>query len=357
MDIVSEISNIVGEDNVYSGLVECIPYSRDMSVHVGIPDVVVFTRTTEQIAAIMQLADKEKVPVTVQGSGTATTGASLPVMGGILLDVHRMNNILEINKDDFYARVEPGVICMDLNKALAKHSLMFPPNPGSELIATVGGMMSTNSSGHRAVKYGTARDYVKALKVVLADGTIVETGSKTPKSSMGYDLNHVFASSEGTLGVITEITVKIQPLPEFNALALAVFKDLDAAGQAVSDIIASGIELTACEIMDKYSLKVVEKAIDRDISGIEAMLIIESDGVKETVVRDMERINEICSKHKSKNSPGPMTPKRPPRSWKHGENWCRHFRESSPAIGLCLSRKIWASLQVKSLKPYEGRRP
>ncbi|UCE33977.1 MAG: FAD-binding protein [Deltaproteobacteria bacterium] len=300
MDIIKEISNIVGDDNVYSGAVECIPYSRDNSVHSGVPDVVVFARTTEQISAIMRLANQQKVPVTVQGSGTATTGASLPVKGGILLDVHRMNNILEINKDDFYARVEPGVICMDLNKALAKHNLMFPPNPGSELIATIGGMMSTNSSGHRAVKYGTARDYVKALRVVLADGTIITTGSKTPKSSMGYDLNHVFASSEGTLGVITEITVKIQSVPEFNALALAIFNDLEAAGKAVTDIIVSGIQLTACEIMDKYSLKVVEKAIERDISGIEAMLIIESDGVEETVKRDMERINEICRKHNVK---------------------------------------------------------
>jgi len=245
----------------------------------------------------MRLANQEKVPVTIQGSGTATTGASLPVKGGILLDIHRMNNILEINKDNFYARVEPGVICMDLNKALAKHSLMFPPNPGSELIATIGGMMSTNSSGHRAVKYGTAREYVKALKVVLADGTIIETGSRTPKSSMGYDLNHVFTSSEGTLGIMTEITVKIQSVPEYNALALAIFHDLDAAGRAVTDIIASGIQLTACEILDKYSLKIVENVIDRDVSKIEAMLIIESDGVKETVIRDMERISGICKKY------------------------------------------------------------
>ena len=272
-------------------------YSRDLSVHEGIPDAVVFAYTTEQISAIMRLANQEKVPVTVQGSGTATTGASLPVEGGILLDLHRMNNILEIDKDNFYARVEPGVICVQLNTELGKQNLMFPPNPGSEAIATIGGMMSTNASGHRAVKYGTARDYVKDLKVVLADGTVIETGFKTPKTSFGYDLNRVFASSEGTLGVITEITVKIQVLPEYNALALAIFDDLFAAGAAVTDIIGTGIQLTACEIMDKYSLKVVEKAIERDITGIEAMLIIESDGVKETVVKDMERINEICKKH------------------------------------------------------------
>ncbi len=297
MDIIPKIIEIVGKENVFDDRVECISYSRDLSVHEGIPDVVVFAYTTEQISEIMRLANQEKVPVTVQGSGTATTGASLPVEGGILLDVHRMNKILEIDKDNFYATVEAGVICNQLNAELGKQNLMFPPNPGSEAIATIGGMMSTNASGHRAVKYGTARDYVKALKVVLADGTIIETGFKTPKSSFGYDLNRVFASSEGTLGVITEITVKIQVRPEYNALALAIFDDLFAAGAAVTNIISSGIQLTACEILDKYSLKVVEEAIERDITGIEAMLIIESDGVKETVGKDMERIGEICKKH------------------------------------------------------------
>jgi len=297
MDIIKEIIQVVGPENIFDDRVECLSYSRDLSVHEGVPDMVVFAHTTEQISAIMRLANQAKVPVTIQGSGTATTGASLPVEGGILLDVHKMNNILEIAKDNFYARVEPGVICNQLNAQLAKQNLMFPPNPGSEAIATIGGMMSTNSSGHRAVKYGTARDYVKALKVVLADGTVIETGFKTPKSSFGYDLNRIFCSSEGTLGVITEITVKIQALPEYNALALAIFADLFAAGATVTDIIGSGIQLTACEIMDKYALKVVEEAIERDISGIEAMLIIESDGAKETVLKDMERIGEICKKH------------------------------------------------------------
>ncbi len=297
MNIIPKIQEIVGPENVFDDRVECISYSRDLSVHEGIPDMVVFAHTTDQISAIMRLANESKTPVTVQGSGTATTGASLPVEGGILLDVHTMNSILEINKDNFYARVEPGVICNQLNAALAKQGLMFPPNPGSEAIATIGGMMSTNSSGHKAVKYGTARDYVKEMQVVLADGTVIKTGFKTPKSSFGYDLNHVFASSEGTLGVITEITVKIQPLPEYNALALAIFHDLFAAGKAVTDIIGSGIKLTACEILDKYSLKVVEEAIGKDVSKIEAMLIMEVDGVKEIVARDMEAIGDICKKH------------------------------------------------------------
>jgi glycolate oxidase len=268
-----------------------------MSVHQGIPDAVVFPRTTEQVSGIMKLAHQEKVPVTARGSGTSTTGAVLPVRGGLLLDLHLMNNILEINKEDFYARVEPGVICMPLNNRLAQDNLMFPPNPGSEAIATIGGMVSTNASGHRAVKYGTTRDYIKGLKVVLADGTILETGTIAPKTSLGYDLTHLFASSEGTLGIITEITVKLEPKPEYGALAVAIFEDLNAAGDAVTEVSTSGIKLAGCEIMDNYSLKVVEEVLQRDVSKIEALLIMEADGPKEVVVRDMKRIEEICKRH------------------------------------------------------------
>jgi glycolate oxidase len=268
-----------------------------MSVHQGIPDAVIFPRSTEQISGIMKLAYKEKVPVTARGSGTSVTGAVLPVKGGLLLDLHLMNKILEINKEDFYARVEPGVICAQLNSALAKDNLMFPPNPGSEVIATIGGMVSTNASGHRAVKYGTTRDYIKGLKVVLSDGTVMDTGTTAPKTSLGYDLTHLFSASEGTLGIITEVICKIEPKPEYGALALAIFGDLNAAGDAVTEVTTSGIKLAGCEILDKFSLKVVEEALGRDVSQIEALLLMEADGAKEVVQRDVNRIEEICRKY------------------------------------------------------------
>ena len=185
MDIIDEISEIVGSDNLFRDRVECLCYSRDMSVHEGVADAVIFPQTTEQIISIMKLASRDKVPVIARGSGTSTTGAVLPIRGGLLLDLHRMNKILEINGADFYVRVEPGVVCMQLNNTLAKQNLMFPPNPGSEVIATLGGMVSTNASGHRAVKYGTTRDYIKGLNVVLSDGTLLETGTLAPKSSLG----------------------------------------------------------------------------------------------------------------------------------------------------------------------------
>ncbi len=297
MSIIDEITQIVGPENIFADYTERLCYSRDMSVHQGVADAVIFPRTTEQVSAIMKLASRDKVPVVARGSGTSTTGAVLPVRGGLLLDLHNMNKILEINKKDFYARVEPGVICMQLNTMLGKEGLMFPPNPGSEIIATIGGMVSTNASGHRAVKYGTTKDYIKGLKVVLVDGTIIETGSITPKTSLGYDLTRLFCAAEGTLGIITEIICKLEPKPEYGALALAVFGDINAAGDAVTEVTTSGIKLAGCEIMDKFSIKVVEKALGKDASKIEALLIMEGDGAKEVVVRDMNRIGEICKKY------------------------------------------------------------
>ncbi len=297
MSIYDEIREIVGEDNVFEDRVECLCNSRDMSVHEGVADAIVFARTTEQVSAIMKLAHRDKVPVTARGTGSSVTGAVLPVRGGIVLDLHNMNNILEINKKDFYARVEPGVVCMPLNARLAADGLMFPPNPGSEAIATIGGMVSTNASGHRAVKYGTTRDYIKGLKVVMAEGTIIETGTIAPKSSLGYDLTHLFTAAEGTLGIITEIIIKLEPKPEYDAMALAIFGDLTAAGNAVTEVITSGIKLAGCEILDKFSLKVVEEALGKDVSKIEALLIMEADGAKEVVTKNMNTIKEILEKH------------------------------------------------------------
>ncbi|MFP4036343.1 MAG: FAD-binding and (Fe-S)-binding domain-containing protein [Desulfobacteraceae bacterium] len=297
MSIIDEVRQIVGEDNVFDDRVECLCNSRDMSVHQGVADAIVFARTTEQVSAIMKLAHRSKVPVTARGTGSSVTGAVLPVRGGIVLDLHNMNNILEINKKDFYARVEPGVVCMPLNGILAKDGLMFPPNPGSEAMATIGGMVSTNASGHRAVKYGTTRDYIKGLKVVLADGTVIETGTTAPKTSLGYDLTHLFTAAEGTLGIITEVIIKLEPKPDYDAMALAVFGDLNAAGDAVTEVITSGIKLAGCEILDKYSLKVVEEALGKDVSNIEALLIMEADGAKEVVTRDMKTIEETCRKY------------------------------------------------------------
>ena len=182
-------------------------------------------------------------------------------------------------------------------RSSAKDNLMFPPNPGSEVIATIGGMVSTNASGHRAVKYGTTKDYIKGLKVVLADGTVIETGTTTPKTSLGYDLTRLFSAAEGTLGIIMEVIVKLEPKPEYGALALAIFGDLNAAGDAVTEVTTSGHQAGRLRDHGQVQHEGGGKGPGTDVSKIEALLIMEADGIKEVVVRDMNRIDEICKKY------------------------------------------------------------
>lgn len=300
MDYIEKLRQILGKKNVVTDELELICYSRDMSVHVGKPNIIVFPNTTEEVSKILALANENKVPVTARGSGTSVTGAVLPVKGGIVLDMSKMNRIKEIRKEDRYLVVQPGVICQDLNKALLP-DYFFPPDPGSSVICTVGGMVSTNASGSRTIKYGTTKDYVLGLEVVLADGKVINTGTKAPKTSSGYDLTRLFVNSEGTLGIITEITFRIVPNPEFVAFTVASFEKMDDAGNAVSDIFASGIPLSACEILDHISIKVVSESMNLNLEGIEGMLMMEVDGNKEAVIRHINQILEICKKHNGKD--------------------------------------------------------
>ncbi|WP_455393090.1 FAD-binding and (Fe-S)-binding domain-containing protein [[Eubacterium] cellulosolvens] len=296
-ELIGQLKAIVGDENIIEDEIDCICYSRDMSVHQGIPDLVVFASNTEQVQNIMKFANEHKIPVTPRGSGTSVTGAIVAKYGGIVLDLHKMNEIKQIDKENGYAVIEPGVICGELNKDLAP-THFFPPDPGSSAICTVGGMCSTNASGLRALKYGTTKDHILGLEVVLADGRVIHTGTKAPKSSSGYDLTHLFINAEGTLGVITEITVKIAPVPDYTAIVSASFINLNHAGDAITEILTSGIELSAAEIMDKISLDVVKQAMNLDISPeVEAMVIMEVDGHKEAVLRQIEKIEDISKKH------------------------------------------------------------
>lgn len=293
MDYLTDLRSIVGDENVLAGEMDCLGYSRDMSIHKGKPDVVVFATTTEQVSRIMSLANDRKIPVTVRGGGTSVTGAVLPSDGGILLNLARMNRIKEINKADGYAIVEPGVICNALNMALAP-SHFFPPDPGSAPIATLGGMVATNASGVRAVKYGTTKDYVMAVEAVMADGRVVRAGTKAVKTSAGYDLAHLFAASEGTLGVITEVTFRILPSPEYSAYAKLSFPSTREAGAAVEEILSSGIPISTCEILDQVSISVVKKAMGLEVPDeVGCLLFMEIDGNKSAVQEQIEKVNKI----------------------------------------------------------------
>src|SRR4030043_1290650 len=294
MNYVKDLMDIVGEENVRTDEIERLCYSRDLSVHEAVPDVIVFVKTTEEVARIMSSADKGKIPVTPRGSGTGAGGGALAGKGGILLDLSRMNNILEIEKENGFVTVEPGVICNVLNAALAP-SHFFPPDPGSANLATLGGMVSTNASGNRALKYGTTKHYVLGLEVVLADGRIINTGSVLGKTSAGYDLTHLFTNAGGTLGIITKIILKILPIPEYTAFAEARFSSTLDAGKAVRGVLTSGIALSSCEILDKVTIDVVNKAMGLNIPDhVGCLLFIEIDGNKRAVQENIEKINKIC---------------------------------------------------------------
>ncbi len=294
MDYIRELINIVGEENVKTDEIERLCYSRDLSVHEAIPDVIVFVKTTDEVSKILALANKKKIPVTPRGSGTSAVGGALAAKGGILLDLSRMNKILEIDKKNGYVIVEPGVICNQLNLALAP-THFFPPDPASANLASLGGMVSTNASGNRALKYGTTKHYVLGLEVVLADGRVIQTGSILGKTSSGYDLTHLFTQSEGTLGVITKIILKILPVPEYIAFGEARFKTTLDAGKAATDILTSGIALSSCEIFDRVCIDVVNKAMGLNIPDeVGCLLFIEIDGNRKAVHEAIEKINKIC---------------------------------------------------------------
>jgi glycolate oxidase len=270
--------HIVGEESYTDSLIDMVAYSKDASEHKHRPDAAVWATTTEQISAIVKLANQEKFPVTARGAGTSLAGLTVPEHGGLVLDLGRMDKIIEISIEDRLAVVQPGVVYADLEKALKPYGFFFPPDPASGMVSTLGGNVACNAGGIKGAKYGTTKDYVLSLEVVLADGRVLHTGSKCMKSASGYDMTKLFVGSEGTLGVITEITLKINPKPPLTCTAMATFDDLEDAGRAVSEIMHSGILPSALEIVDLQTLIAINQNTDLNLPEVEAILVAETDG-------------------------------------------------------------------------------
>jgi len=291
---------IVGEDCFTDRLIDLISYSKDASEHKRRPEAAVWATTTEEVSAILKLANQEMFPVTARGAGTSLAGLAVPEHGGLVLDLGRMNKIIEINIEDRLAVVQPGVVYTDLEKALAPHGFFFPPDPASGKVCTLGGNVATNAGGIKGAKYGTTKDYVLALEVVLPDGRVLHTGSKCMKSVSGYDLTKLFVGSEGTLGVVTEITLKINPRPALTATAMATFQDLEDAGRAVSEIMYSGIVPSALEVVDQQTLIAINQNTDLDLPEVEAILVAEADGhTKEETEYQLSKIIDIFKKNRA----------------------------------------------------------
>ena len=276
--IKQELIKIVGEENYTERLIDMVSYSYDASEHSHRPSCGVWPGTAEQVSEILKLANREQIPVIPRGAGTGLSGMSVPAKGGIVLDLNRMNKILGISIEDRLAIVQPGVVYAALESALAPYGFFFPPDPASGKVSTLGGNVATNAGGVKGAKYGTTRDYVLGLQVVLPDGRIMRTGSKAIKSVSGYDLTRLFVGSEGTLGVVTEIILKINPKPRATSTALATFDNLEDAGHAVTEIMHSGILPSVLEILGRETIVAINQNTDLNLPEVDAMLLVETDG-------------------------------------------------------------------------------
>ena len=295
IDIAEDLRKIVG-DRVSNSLIERCCYASDASQVQGMPDCVVRPRSASEVSSILRICNDLEIPVTARGAGTGLAGGAVPVKGGVVLDMSGMNRIIEIDIENQQVIVEPGVVQERLNQALKPYGFFFPPDPGSSAMCTIGGMISYNSSGMRCVKYGTTRNYILDLEVVLSDGHVIHTGSKMLKSAAGYDLTRLFVGSEGTLGVITEAGLKIHPLPKARRLVVASFDNAEIAGQAVVKVFAGGITPSACEILDRTTLKVLKRC-DPNLALPDDgdVILFEVDGTESSTAEDAKRIAEACS--------------------------------------------------------------
>lgn len=258
------------------------------------PEAVALPRNTKAVATIMRFAHRWKIPVTTRGAGHGYVGGCVPVKGGIALSVARMNRIREIDERDFVAVVGPGVITAALQEQASAKGLYYPPDPASRADCSLGGNIATNAGGPRCLKYGVTRDYVLGLEVVLADGTVVRTGSRTHKNKTGFDLHRLFVGSEGLLGVVTEATLKLLPLPLYRAALSVGFQSMAAAAQAIRDVFAAGFLPSALEVADAFTLRAAEKRTKSDMfNGCEAHLIVELDGQEKTVRAELRTLESI----------------------------------------------------------------
>lgn len=294
--MLDEIIGIVGADNVLTSPEDLLCYAFDAApiLDKSIPEIVVCAEKKEQIIELVKLAAKFKIPLYTRGGGTNLSGGALPVAGGIVLSTLKMNRILEIDEENLTAKVEPGVVIQDLLDELKPYGLVYPPDPGTVQTATMGGSAAENSGGLRGLKYGVTKNYVIGLEAVFADGSIARFGGSTVKNVTGYDMVSLLVGSEGTLGIITELTVKLLPIPEFRRSILAVYMDLDKAAQAIHNIIAKKVIPATLEIMDRYTIEALEDYVSSGLPrGAEAVLLIELDGIREAVLKEAAIVEAI----------------------------------------------------------------
>lgn len=316
LNVVKQLEAAINREAVITAPEELLMYSYDATLPEFRPDVVVFPTTTEHVASVMKLANEHGLAVVPRGAGTNLSGGSLPLKGGIVLCLSRMTKIVEIDRENLVAVVEPGVVNAELQSALLPFGLFYPPDPASMSACTLGGNVAENSGGPRCLKYGVTKDYVLGLEVVLPTGEVIHTGGSVMKNCTGYDLTRLFVGSEGTLGVVTKITVRLLPLPEAKKTMLAIFNSVVDASSAVSAIIAHGIIPTTLELMDNFLIRFTEDFVHVGLpKDAEALLLIEVDGFKESLDKQIEKIGSICHESRAREVRHATTPAEVDKLW------------------------------------------
>ena len=302
-EIINEFKKIVGESYVLYDEETLDHYAHDETENLHyLPDVVIKPRTVQEISALMKICNAKKIPVTPRGAGTGLSGGALAHLGGVVLAMERMNAILDIDERNLQVTTEPGVITEVLQTTLKEKGLFYPPDPASRGSCFIGGNISENSGGPKAVKYGVVKDYVLNLEMVLPTGEIIWTGANVLKNSTGYNLTQLVVGSEGTLGIVTKIVLRLIPHPKYDLLMLVPFRKLEHASEAVSAIFRAGFVPSAMELMEIDALKIVSKFVDSNAvqlsNDIEAHLIIEVDGNNmEVLMSEMEAISEMLAQY------------------------------------------------------------
>ncbi len=292
-DVLDQLTTILGASSVSTARADIDLHARDQSQHAAhASEVVVWPQTGQQVADVLKLANERRIPVTPWGVGTSLEGNPIPLHGGILMSFERMNKIVEVHADDFQVTTQPGIGHKDLNAQLARYGLFFPPDPGAN--ATIGGMLANNAAGIRTVKYGASKDNVLQMQVALADGRLIRVGSRSVKQSAGYDLLHLFVGSEGTLGVITEATLKLVPVAAHMSAALAAFDSVEAAVETVVAVRGSGLDPAALELIDAAHAVMLRDAEGIDLSEHPTLFMEFHSSHEEGLQYGLDMVREIC---------------------------------------------------------------
>jgi|Deesub1362B_J571_1020462.scaffolds.fasta_scaffold03311_4 glycolate oxidase len=295
-----ELFSFLSEERVLVDKEDLLLYSYDATPSRRYPIAVVRPVSTEEVVEIVKVASRKRIPLVARGAGTSLSGAPLPCEGCIVVDFSLMDEIIEVDEVNAFVAVQPGVVYEALNRELAKHGLFFPPDPGSGSVCTIAGMVAMNSSGIRAVKYGTTRDYVASLEVVLGTGRVVKLGGRYKKSSSGYDLKSLFVGSEGTLGLFTEIGLRVIPRPNHHAAMIAHFDDFTEAGKAITQAMAKRLDVAVLEVMDSLVVEAVESFSGINLGSAEALVLAEVEGFDANVKEEIRRIAQVFTRRGAK---------------------------------------------------------